>query len=74
MAKFIPSLNKQPKSTSRKEALEVNDVVWPLGDSNSRTSTGPDKLARSSEFNTALGILTGPAFKLMHVYSNTSSW
>ena len=64
LTEFVPSLNKRQKWTSREAALEVDDIVWlleeftprgiwPLGRV-TRTFTGPDNIARSYEFKTAL--------------------
>ena len=83
ITEFVPSLNKQQKWTSLEAALEVDDVVWlleeftprgiwPLGRV-TRTFTGPDNIARSCEFKTALGKLNRPAVKLMHVYPKPTS-
>ena len=82
ITEFITSLNKRQKWTSREAALEVGDVwlfeeftprgMWPMGRF-TRTFTGPDYTARSCKVKTALGKLTRPAVKLMHVYPKTTT-
>ena len=74
----VALLKKRRNWTSRKADLEVDDVVWILEEFAPRGSwpmgrvtrifTGPDNIARSGEAKTALGKLTRPAGKLMHVY------
>ena len=78
LTEYISSLSKRQKWTSREAALEVDDVVWLLEELTPRgiwplkrvtwTFKGPDNIARSCEVKTALGKLSRPVAKLMHVY------
>ena len=81
---YLPTLNNRRKWTNPESKLEVNDVVWileewtprgiwPLGRV-TRTFTGPEHTARSSEVKTALGLLARPAVRLALVFPIIKSY